>query len=228
MKLYSLGLDQQFVDGSLYQNFADSSDQNLYYLFSKAIQKKNIAKVGEYFEHHVTRKGRTILPFYVDCIVRNLGIVEEAGVLQEYIKPFVIATKDRELSIDYTLLKMKEVLQSLEVIFRNGFYYSGLSSGQIGISQMEIREEFANLVNQKKAETEGEAMEKQVFQNLNQAIKRKMRAGKEIMEAGNKTFVSRGKVRFIHRISSKCRPESFKHLNAVSYTHLTLPTILLV
>lgn len=213
MNLFSLGKDKQFVDGSLYQNYADSSDQNLYYLYSKAIQKKNIAKIGEYFEHNITPKARTILPFYVDCVVRSLGIVEEAGILQEYIKPFAIATQDRKLTLEYTLLKMKEVLQSLEVLFRNGFYYVGLSSGQIGISQMEIREEFANLVGRKKPDDEVDALKEQIISTMNMAIKKKMRGGQNhMMEAGKKVFVSRGKVRFIHRIASKCRPESFKHL----------------
>ena len=215
MHMHNLGKDVKNLDNSLYHNYADTSDQNIYYLFSKAIQKRNIAGIGEYFEHRIRPKARTILPFYVDCVVRSFGIVEEAGILQEYVKPFSIAVRDRKLTLEFTLLKMKEVLQSLEVLFRNGFYYVGLSSGQMGISSFEIREEFANYVNQSKATTDSQALEGQILNNLQMAIKRKMRGEnqKNNMDSGKKVFVSRGKVRFIHRIGSKCRPESFKNLN---------------
>jgi hypothetical protein len=141
--------------------------------------------------------------------------VEEAGILQEYVKPFEIAVVDRALTIDYVLARMKEVLQSLEVLFRNGFYYVGLSSGQIGISSFEVREEFANYVHQVQHSADSQAMKNQIINNMQMAIKRKMRGenANEAIDSGNKTFISRGKVRFIHRIGSKCRPESFKHLN---------------
>jgi hypothetical protein len=79
---------------------------------------------------------------------------------------------------------------------------------------MEVRQEFANLVGQKKPENDQEAIQNNIKNAMNAAIKKKMRVGQnKDIDAGKKVFVSRGKIRFIHRVASVCRPESFKHLN---------------
>ena len=234
LPMLNLGQDKAHVEGYLYWNQADSADQNLYFLFQKAIQKRNIARVGRFFEHKVTSRARSILPFYVDCIIRSFGLVEEAGILQEYVRPLGVYLKSKSVELDYLMRKMTETLFSLEVLFRKGFFYVGLAKGQFGVSEFEVRAEFAELLasNQKKRMTADQLKEK-LANNLAYAVKRNVKhrdskflahemtsnrvntvsLGRGQTNKKHKEFISRGKVRFIHRINSKCQPEKFKHLS---------------
>ena len=234
LPMLNLGQDKAHMEGYLYWNQADSADQNLYFLFQKAIQKRNIARVGRFFEHKVTSRARTILPFYVDCIIRSFGLVEEAGILQEYVRPLGVYLKSKSVELDYLIRKMTETLFSLEVLFRKGFFYVGLAKGQFGVSEFEVRAEFAELLaSNKKKRMTADQLKSKLANNLAFAVKRNVNhrnskfmthemssnrvntvsLGRGQTNQKHKEFISRGKVRFIHRINSKCQPEKFKHLS---------------
>ena len=134
------------ANSHLTKNTLFASDQNLYYLYTKVLRKRGFPQLMKFLTSQMTHKARTFLPYLVNCFDDHAFFGQKQSILQEYVLPMESYIANQSPSLPLLVTKMRHVFQSLEVIFRNGFYYKFLDKSQIGVSNFQVnqREEFLN------------------------------------------------------------------------------------
>lgn len=131
---------------TLLQNSFNPNDQNVYSLYTKLTKKQDFPRVMQYLTTYMSLKSREILPYFVNCFVGQAFLSKKESILQEYVQPMEFYIENRRPSLKLFSGKIREAFQSLEVIFRNGFFYKMLDQSQIGVSSflMERRDVIFN------------------------------------------------------------------------------------
>ena len=131
----------------LAKNSVFASDQNMYYLYTKVLKKRGFPQLMKFLTSQMTHKARVFLPYFVNCFDDHAFFGQKQSILQEYVLPMESYIANQSPSLSLLVSKIRQAFQSLEVIFRNGFYYKFLDKDQIGVSNFQVneKEEFLNL-----------------------------------------------------------------------------------
>lgn len=204
-------------DLALLLNKTDTRDLNKYVLYYKNIRKQKIQKIVSflYSDHHP--KKAVFLPFFKACVVGK-GLLKSAGLVYEFVPRFDEFLLAQQASVKDVIGRMREALQSLELLFRNGFWYRGLSPDQLGVSQFETVEDvplFLKSLFRKhsiQANGRGQADPPNVYSPNRLFQENFLGLFSPDLKERPASVSTRGKVRFLHRVETKCELDSFPNL----------------